>query len=441
MVTVLQGPDTFASALGKSLPGALDAMANRKFTRQEAEKTREFQAQEAEKGRRHQLLLEGQKEAKAAKKESTKITKEELVREQRDQSLDKYKKYFGEHTTNLLKSTRPGSEAESKLQQIAFQSMAEGIPLEEKLAQRFEKNPEEVQPIVDHIKELIRQRSGGGAIGQEEETAVPEPKRVSPQENIPPPTFRQKNPGESLEAYNNALRTHEEKEHERDVKKYDTYAEKISEKSKTIPRMRADIATLRRSLDSGSGFNRNVLAQVFSAPYLQNAEGVALNTSVKNLLIEQLSNIPGGRLNQWIEQRTAGGLPGVGNPKAGNEIATDAAEFKADLDAKEVELFDKYYKQYNGKPPASIIHDIDNELLDYSYQRQDKLMYDMETHLESAMSDEEIYRKAVIPGTFLTNRAFHIFVDKAGGDKQKAARMAIEKGYIIPTKKQAGSNQ
>lgn len=212
-------------------------------------------------------------------------------------------------------------------------------------------------------------------------------------------------------------------------------------KRESINRQRLDYKVARQAAKEGNvgGFDINWVANQLGpwAEPLKNKSGIQLETAMKNVLLDTLSQVK-GRPNQWIEQRIQSATPSIGKNPAANDAIFDFSEAKLDLDEKILDAKDDIIQLYESKglPIPSNIDKLANESIkDYAIQREADLAYDLRSDYEKYEGIKSL--KPVPNGTPLTFEKRDYLIQKSGGDKKKALELARKLGYTIPNEQTA----
>lgn len=213
------------------------------------------------------------------------------------------------------------------------------------------------------------------------------------------------------------------------------YLDKVSELATNLPERKIAIQSAKSAIQSGemTPFGGDFAADILNLPQLRTTSGAQLATAAKTNLIGSLSQITGGRPNQFIEQQINNAFAKAGQTKEANIAQLDIIEAKLDIDEKLAEATDQLadqYRQQLGYVPESIDRDVRKAVKPYTEQRMKELAYDLRENLEREKGASELKGLKKVPtGTPLTLRQAKLFVDKYG---DRAEEMAIKLGYEIP---------
>lgn len=213
------------------------------------------------------------------------------------------------------------------------------------------------------------------------------------------------------------------------------YLNKVSDLATNLPDRRIAIDSAKAAIKSGqmTPFGGDFVADILNLPQLRTASGAELATAAKTNLIGSLSQITGGRPNQFIEQQINNAFAKAGQSKEANLNQLEIIEAKLDIDEKLANFTDELADQYMeklGYVPESIDRDVRKLIKPYTDQRMKELAYDLRENVEKDMGIDQLRKmNKVAPGTPLTLRKAKILVDKYG---DKAEEMAINLGYEIP---------
>lgn len=229
-----------------------------------------------------------------------------------------------------------------------------------------------------------------------------------------------------------------EKEKEFQRSRSTKYLDKISAAAEGLPERRIAVNSAKTAIQSGEmqPFGGDFWADVLHAPQLKSASGAALATAAKTNLIGSLSQISGARPNQFIEQQIDRAFAKAGQTKEANMAQMDIIEAKLDIDEKVTELANQMadeYAQQLGYVPENIDREVQKAVKPYAENRMKELAYDLQRNIEASQKPQELQKLKHVPvGTPLTVEKAQILLEKAGGDEQKAKKIATALGYEIP---------
>jgi len=206
-------------------------------------------------------------------------------------------------------------------------------------------------------------------------------------------------------------------------------------------RIRSSRSSLTRGLQavqSGDvgGFDINYLASLLgpAGEPLKTASGAQLDSTMKNLLIDSISDVT-GRPNQWIEQQVKGATPSVGKTKEANETIFNTYLTDLDIEERKLDIEDKLMQDFTsrGRPiPSNFENLVSKELKPYAELQEDKLAYKLREIQEREKGPRFLKSYEKVPqGTPLTRERGMAFLKIAGGDKARAAALAKKAGYTI----------
>ena len=213
------------------------------------------------------------------------------------------------------------------------------------------------------------------------------------------------------------------------------YLDKISDLATNIPERRIAIDSAKAAVKSGqmTPFGGDFVADILNLPQLRSGSGAQLATAAKTNLIGSLSQIAGGRPNQFIEKQISNAFAKAGQTEEANLAQLDIIEAKLDMDEKIAQVTDQLADQYRselGYVPESIDREVRKAVQPYAENRMKELAYDLRENMEKEIGLSEIKKLKKVPtGTPLTLRSAKILVDKYG---DKAEEIAIKMGYEIP---------
>lgn len=213
------------------------------------------------------------------------------------------------------------------------------------------------------------------------------------------------------------------------------YLDKVSDLATNLPERKIAIEAAKAAVQSGEmrPFGGDFVADILNLPQLRTTSGAQLATAAKTNLIGSLSQISGGRPNQFIEQQISKAFAQAGQTEQANLAQLSIIEAKLDIDEKVAEVTDQLADQYReqlGYIPESIDRDVRKAVKPFADQRMKELAYDLRENLEKEKGVKEIKNLKKVPhGTPLTLRQAKVFLDKYG---DKAEEIAIKLGYEIP---------
>jgi hypothetical protein len=213
------------------------------------------------------------------------------------------------------------------------------------------------------------------------------------------------------------------------------YLDKISDMAINLPEREAAIESAISAVKSGQikPFGGDFVADIFNLPQLRTASGAQLATAAKTNLIGSLSQVTGGRPNQFIEQQINNAFAKAGQTEEANLSQLEIIKSKLDIDKKLAEATDQLADEYRsrlGYVPESIDRDARKLVKPYADQRLKELAYDLRENMEKELGSSKIKDLKKVPtGTPLTLRTAKILVDKYG---DQAEEVAIKLGYDIP---------
>lgn len=213
------------------------------------------------------------------------------------------------------------------------------------------------------------------------------------------------------------------------------YLDKVSDLATNIPERRMAIDSAKSAVTSGqmTPFGGDFVADILNLPQLRTSSGAQLATAAKTNLVGSLSQITGGRPNQFIEQQINNAFAKAGQTKEANLAQLEIIGAKLDIDEKLAQITDQLadqYRQQLGYVPESIDRDVRKEIKPYADQRMKELAYDLRENSETELGSEELKKMKKVPnGTPLTLRMAKILIDKYG---DKAEEVAVKLGYEIP---------
>jgi hypothetical protein len=213
------------------------------------------------------------------------------------------------------------------------------------------------------------------------------------------------------------------------------YLDKVSDLATNLPERKIAIQTAKAAVQSGEmkPFGGDFVADILNLPQLRTASGAQLATAAKTNLIGSLSQITGGRPNQFIEQQISNAFAKAGQTEQANLAQLNIIEAKLDIDEKLAEATDQLsdeYRQQLGYVPESIDRDVRKLVKPFAEQRMKELAYDLREINEKEIGAKKLSELKKVPnGTPLTLRQAKILVDKYG---DKAEEVAIKLGYEIP---------
>jgi hypothetical protein len=226
-----------------------------------------------------------------------------------------------------------------------------------------------------------------------------------------------------------------EKQRDYETARSNKYLDKVGDLASNLDERRIAIDSAKAAIESGQmkPFGGDFFADVLHLPQLRTQSGAQLATAAKINLIGSLSQITGGRPNQFIETQIDKAFAKAGQSKAANLSQISIIEAKLDLDQKMAQLADQIADQYRkelGYVPESIDRDVRKAIQPYAQQRMQKLAYNLRENLESDVGVNKLSKlKPVMKGTPLTVKMAKILYDKYG---EKAEDEAIKLGFEIP---------
>lgn len=231
----------------------------------------------------------------------------------------------------------------------------------------------------------------------------------------------------------------QEKSHEKqrafETERSNKYLEKTSDLATNLPERRIAIDSAKAAIKSGqmTPFGGDFVADILNLPQLRTTSGAQLATAAKTNLIGSLSQITGGRPNQFIEQQINNAFAKAGQSKEANLSQLDIIEAKLDLDERLAQLTDQLADEYRsslGYVPESIDRDVRKLIKPYADQRMKELAYDLRENIENEIGASDLKKFKNVPnGTPLTLKTAKLLLDKYG---DKAEEVALKLGYEIP---------
>lgn len=185
----------------------------------------------------------------------------------------------------------------------------------------------------------------------------------------------------------------------------------------------------------------NNLAMVTGITGLLSPDAAAYNAAVKEMFIGGLTSIPGGRLNQWIEQQAKTMIPQISHSKAAAKAMLEVKRASTALNREDVRLHDELAQKYPNDPKA-MLREKSNLLDKFASELQGRTAYNIQKIKEDAERIDDPYSfnsaKKVPANTPLTLEKAQVFIKLAGNDKKKARQLAKHYGYDIETMQHAG---
>jgi hypothetical protein len=187
------------------------------------------------------------------------------------------------------------------------------------------------------------------------------------------------------------------------------------------------------------GSLKNFISESFRLPQLKSASATAFSSAMKDAFVNTLKNIPGARLNQWVEQQVQSAMARIGQSDEANLSSLEISKFKLDLEEMENSLIDQLEEQAfekGRKVTGQDKKEVYKRMLPYAEEKQFELGYKLKS-LEEKEKGEKFIRKnilnAVPKGTPLTVETANVLKEEAGGDEEAALKAAIKLGYEIPS--------
>lgn len=205
----------------------------------------------------------------------------------------------------------------------------------------------------------------------------------------------------------------------------------IPEKERTLEGMKTAFKEGNFKFLSPDNFAEMTGVEAFRTP-----EGALAKSSLKEYFLNDLKRA-GARPNQWIEQQLADALPKMGRDRASNEIIIAGFQAKLDWENAWLDEYRKLYKEQNALPEGvsgDIGQQVAENIRPYLEERQNILKNEIENiRLQSKENDssKNIYKKSekVEAGTKITPDIAFEFLQKSGGNREDAERLAKEAGY------------
>lgn len=194
---------------------------------------------------------------------------------------------------------------------------------------------------------------------------------------------------------------------------------------RSLPTQTADLNAMEDAIKNQdlSFLSKDNLADIFHIEGLRTAKGAQLKTAIKNHFAASVGKF-GGRPNQYIEQQIAQTFPQVGRTQEANQTSLELLKFDHDINKKYLETVDKFEDLYSkdlGYVPETLERDVDNFMKEYVEQRQNQL--------ESSLKEISKFEGRKGKGQKLSPDIALQFLQQAGGDRQKAEKMAKDEGY------------
>jgi len=223
-------------------------------------------------------------------------------------------------------------------------------------------------------------------------------------------------------------RTRKEKErYSRDLEKRNfernkKYLDRISDIAAEIPKEKMALAQVEGALQTGD-FNtwRNALADLFDKDILKTSSAQIVNSASKQYLMSSLAGLT-GRPNQFIERQITRAFVSPQYQSQANKLIFEGLKGLADLKEKEVEIaleLENRFTSQGKEIPRNFQHlvrkKLENEakVFEKSYEQRIK-------SLLGGAPDRQLSR----------NSALEI-LQEAGGDKEKARKIAKKRGFNL----------
>lgn len=208
--------------------------------------------------------------------------------------------------------------------------------------------------------------------------------------------------------------------------------QKLSEQKQEYIRARTAMQT-----EPVGGFDKNWLANLLgpAGEPIKTQSGVALESAMKGVLIDTLSNVSGQK-NMWLEKMARSATAGIGKRVESNEALITMGLAKIELEQLRLDAKDQMRADFEAKgmtPPSNL-----DQLADKSIQPQakfilDKEAYDVRRIYEKSKGTNYLNNLESVPqGTPLTLEKRDALLSKFKGDKEKVRKVALKLGYTIP---------
>lgn len=230
-----------------------------------------------------------------------------------------------------------------------------------------------------------------------------------------------------LQSQKESAQKRSEKLEERSFRRNEPFLKKIDEQALAQPQMDLALTQMGAALEAGDfGAWRNVAGDLTGFEFLKNASAQTVNSASKEFLISALSDLT-GRPNQWIEKQISKAIINPQYKDQANEMIFTGLKHLNDLrkarTATALDLEEKYTEQ--GKEIPRNFQKLVQKKLEPLQKRFES---EYKEQLKN-LSKKQGSLSSVKEGTRLDAERAQEILRQAGGDKQKARKIAQKLGY------------
>ena len=204
-----------------------------------------------------------------------------------------------------------------------------------------------------------------------------------------------------------------------------------------IPGRKLNLRVARQSIEEGVGpLSGSNLAEITGRKEFTEASGAALNSAMKNYLVDTLGSVSGGgaKPNMYIEQQINKGFPQIGQKKTANLASLEIAEANLKMEEEFLNRLQNKVEQYESRgqiPGRQAVQEAQKEMIPVAEKIQRDTALKIRELQEQEMSKSDLSpTRKVVAGTPLTDKMADILFQKYK-TSDKVREMALKLGYDI----------
>lgn len=203
----------------------------------------------------------------------------------------------------------------------------------------------------------------------------------------------------------------------------------------SIAQRKQDLATVRTAINSGNvgPVSWSNIGARYGYKELQGPAGSALNTALKNFLIESLNKVTSGagRPNMFIEQQITNGFPMIGQPKNTNLASLAVAESRLAHEEQYARLVTKikheYENQYGSAPWDRVLSEADRQIASWDKRN----LTSLEDRITS-LNGQKILPMAKAENEEPSKDVMRHALKISNGDPEIGRQLLVSHGYKRP---------